>query len=370
MAAGGGTMNQTHEQYLRGVMDGSNRSVRAAFLRLATRCAEPFYAGAMRLRNLCFNLGIFASHSLCRPTISVGNITTGGTGKTPVVQWLAQSLATAGHKPAILLRGYKSTANGISDEAAALQSSLKSAADGPIPVIADPDRIRGAFGALQEHPQISLFLLDDAMQHRRARRNFELVLIHAAEPFGYSHVLPRGMLREPLSGLGRADAFLITHAHEVPQIELEKIETVLRQHNTDAPIYHCDHLVSGFRSTADERHPAEYLAGKRFFAFCGIGSPMSFLHTLDKISPSRVGTKLFPDHHEYTAQDLTEVVRLAQSNRAELLITTEKDWAKLSNSPYLKGAALPIFRAQLSLQFAIQQDRLLLDQIAARLASQ
>jgi tetraacyldisaccharide 4'-kinase len=337
-------MSESAERIFRRVMDRSDRSVLASILRGGAACVEPFYAAIMRARNR-----LLTSHPLGRPTISVGNITTGGTGKTPVVQWLAGRLATAGRKPAVLMRGYKST-GGVSDEQAVLTQGL-----GPtIPVIANADRLGGAAEAIRLHPEIDLFILDDGMQHRRAARDFELVLIHAVEPFGLGRVFPRGFLREPLSGLGRADAFLITHAGEVDAGRLEKIEQMLRRFNPAAPIFRADHVIQGVR---------EAVGQKPFFAFCGIGSPDSFFSRLAG-EGNCVGTRTFADHHAYTANDLAELNQAAQASGAAALVTTEKDWAKLSRLP---SATLPIVRAGLCIRFAEDHEAQLIERIRPRI---
>jgi tetraacyldisaccharide 4'-kinase len=357
-------MNDSSGQNLRRIMDGSDRSAGAGILRFTLAVAEPFYAGAMRLRNFCYDNGILKTHSLGRPAISVGNITTGGTGKTPVVQWMAERLAEKGQRPAILIRGYKSTRQGISDETAILSDGLRNTPGGGIPVIPEPNRIRGAAAALRLNPQTSVFILDDGMQHRRAKRDFNLVLIHAAEPFGFSHVLPRGMLREPTIGLRRASAFLITHAGEVSEGEMIRIEAVLRQHNIAAPIFRADHVIDGFLSATDELQSENFLSGKKYFAFCGIGLPYGFLN---QSGGTRVGAAFFDDHHDYTAADLVNIIQSAQTAGAQLLVTTEKDGVKLSALPNLGDLLIPIYRARLTLRFWPDHEERLLKEIQGAL---
>jgi len=334
-------MSEPAEIRFRRVMDGTDRSALARLLRGTAACAEPFYAAAMRARNWLIH-----GHPLGRPTISVGNITTGGTGKTPVVRWLAASLAAAGRKPAILLRGYKSI-EGISDEQMLLADGL-----GPsIPLIANPDRRRGAQQAMAQSPGVDLFILDDGMQHRAAARDFELVLIHAAEPFGLGRVFPRGLLREPLSGLARADAFLITHASEVDAHRLDQMERTLRQHSPTAPIFRADHVMTGL----------EALQHQSFYAFCGIGSPGSFFSPL-ATHGNCVDQRAFADHHHYTASDLMDLDRAARAAAAAVLATTQKDWVKLSRLSPVAGA-LPIIPVGLCIRFHADHEARLLEKI-------
>jgi tetraacyldisaccharide 4'-kinase len=337
---------KSKESRFKETMGGSDRSLSAAMVRAAAGCAEPVYSTIMRVRNAMFDLGVLASRPLGRPTISVGNITTGGTGKTPVVQWLCNRLTASGQHPVVLMRGYKETVGGISDE-------QKLLADSGITVIANPDRVRGAADAMKEHPATNIFILDDGMQHRRARRDFDLVLVHAAEPFGFNRVFPRGLLREPLTGLARADGVLITHADEVDAAALAEIVSAIHRYNNQAAIYQCDHIVR-----AD-------LAGKKYFAFCGIGSPASFFTNLKSLGGECVGAQAFEDHHDYVETDMAKLAANAKSAGAELLVTTAKDWVKLER--FADKLTLPIICAELSLRFRPGDEDLLLAAIRERL---
>jgi tetraacyldisaccharide 4'-kinase len=339
-------MSESKESRFKQTMDGSDRSPSAGMLRAAASAIEPAYATLMRMRNGLYDAKILSSRHLGRPTISVGNITTGGTGKTPVVQWLAQHLSASGHRSVVLIRGYKKTSRGLSDEQAILAAA-------GIPVIADPDRHRGAATALRQYPQTTLFILDDAMQHRRVQRDFELALIHAAEPFGFNRVFPRGLLREPLDGLRRADAVLITHADEVDSAGIVKITATIGRYNKAAPIFQCDHDIR-----VD-------LAGKKYFAFCGIGSPASFFAKLKLLGGECVGAQAFDDHHNYVEPELVKLAAMAKTASAELLVTTAKDWVKLER--FAGKLPLPIERAELSLRFHSSDEEQLLSVIRNRL---
>ena len=339
-------MNESKESKFKRIQDGSDRSGFAGVTRTVTAGIEPIYASIMRIRNRLYGAGILPSKSLGRPTISVGNITTGGTGKTPVVQWLCNRLSASGQHPVVLIRGYRETVGGISDE-------QKLLADSGITVVANSDRLRGAAAAMKDHPATTGFILDDGMQHRRARRDFELVLIHAAEPFGFNRIFPRGLLREPFSALARADAVLITHADEVDAAGLAEIDSIVHRYNNTSAIYQCDHVVR-----AD-------LAGKKYFAFCGIGSPASFFTNLKSLGGECVGSRAFEDHHDYIEADLAKLVAIAKSAGAELLVTTAKDWVKLER--FADKLALPIIRAELSLRFRPGDEERLLTSIRERL---
>src|SRR4051812_22379030 len=185
-------------------MSGEARGVGAALLRAGLSVISPVYATVMRGRNAKFDLGLGVTR-LPRPVISVGNITAGGTGKTPVVRWLCERLRDTGERPAVLMRGYKAAAGERGDEAAMLEGMLNRSGVQNVVVHAQADRVAGGLGVLRDHPDVSVFVLDDGFQHRRLARDFDLVLVDACEPLGYGRVFPRGLLREPACGLGRAD---------------------------------------------------------------------------------------------------------------------------------------------------------------------
>lgn len=353
-------MSSSLHQFGRDVIQGNARGPAASLLRGGLNVIEPFYAAAMRGRNFLFDRGMKRATRLPRPVISVGNITTGGTGKTPLVAWLADRCRGAARRPAILTRGYKSSAATISDERVMLENLLDGGGSEKIVVQENPDRVAGATEALRRDPKIDLFILDDGFQHRRVIRDADLVLINAADPFGHGHVLPRGLLREPLTGLRRASVFLLTHAGENISTE---IESTLRRHNPTAPIFRCDHVHDGF-ITAAAREPAAAVAGRKFFAFSGIGDPDSFGRQLRQLPGEFVGHQGFADHHHYTPADLVAVQSQARSAGADLILTTEKDWVKIAAFP-TDSASLPIWRVNLRIAFAAGDESRLIDTLLA-----
>jgi tetraacyldisaccharide 4'-kinase len=337
-------MSDSFDTYTHGVMSGRDRSIGAHALRAVTRVAEPFYAGAMRLRNALYDHGLFKTHRLPRPVISVGNLTTGGTGKTPIVCWLASELIKAGHRPAVLLRGYKASRAGISDEAVLIRQIV--GAD--VTVIANRDRVAGANTAIAQRPEIDLFILDDAFQHRRVERDFDLVLIDSTSPFGFDHVLPRGMLREPLRGLKRADAVLITRADHLKKERLIGINDILRKHTPDAPIL----------QTSFALDDSELQGKKKVFVFCGIGNPRTFLEQVAETGASVVGHRFFGDHHPYEPADVAALQDAARATGADLLVTTQKDWVKLANIQSESG--IPIVAVGQTLRISEEDSQRLL----------
>ena len=317
------------------VLSGRRRGVAASLTRAGLSAVEPAYAAVTRLRNALFNRGVKTSIDLGRPAVSVGNLTTGGTGKTPVVQWLARRLLDGGRRPAVLLRGYRAT-DGVSDEA-----ELYRQLDG-VDVQADPDRVTGAAAVLARSPGVDTFLLDDAFQHRRAKRDVDLVLIDATNPFGHGHVLPRGLLREPASGLRRADAILVTHADERD----DGLQIDLRRLNPTAPIYRCRHAVRRLIDT--DGHPADIASLGRVSAMAGIGNPVAFFDHLERALRLPLRQRLaLADHATYDAAFIQSLSsRLPET---DALVVTEKDWVKLR--PHARVLPVRILRAVLELDF-------------------
>ena len=356
------------DQFARRVMSGEQNGVAASVLRAGMSAAEPFYAAVATARNRLFDAGLRKSHRLPRPVVSVGNITTGGTGKTPVVRWLAGRLRDHGHRVAVLARGYGARPGHAGDEQVMLDRLLN---DGMpelqrVAVLANPDRVAAATQFLREHPETDAFVLDDGFQHRRLARDLDVVLVSATGPFGYGHVLPRGMLREPLRGLGRAGAVVITHADQAPAGELEAIEREVRRFNPHAPVYRAVHAHAGLRRGADhESRPIEDLRAMNWFALCGIGDPRTFLRQLQSIGGRYAGHRWFADHHGYTDADLAAVRAEARAAGADVLITTEKDWAKLKDLPGSGDADLTLSRVDVRVRFHDDGEARLWEQVRA-----
>jgi tetraacyldisaccharide 4'-kinase len=361
-------MSGSLDQFALEALSGRSRSWSARGVRTLTGVAEPGYAALMRVRNGLYDRGVFRVVGLGRPAVSVGNLTAGGTGKTPVVRWLAEAMRQRQRRAAILLRGYMRGQSVQSDEAAMLEELLNRGAAVPVEIEANADRVAGAAAVLARRPETELFILDDAFQHRRAGRNFDLVLIDATEPFGFGHVHPRGLLREPMEGLRRADALLLTRADAVSPKRLGEITDVLRRWNREAPIYRCAHHHAGLLDGRGAGLPIETLGKQRFFAFAGIGRPGALEAQLQRWGKSYVGGHWFNDHHTYTEQDLLELIAEARRARADALLTTDKDWVKLARRQTLwEEQGLPLWRLDLRTQFSEGDEERLLEQITASL---
>ncbi|QQE13659.1 tetraacyldisaccharide 4'-kinase [Planctomycetota bacterium] len=328
------------------IMSGSDKDLTAKGLRLLMQTAEPAYILATAARNTLFNTNIRKPQPLGRPAIAVGNITTGGTGKTPFVTMLAKYLLSQNHKPAILLRGYHSTEQG-SDEARAYQTMFKD----QVIVEPNPSRIDGAKNVLRNHPQTSVFLLDDAYQHRQAARDLNLVLIDATQPFGYNHVLPRGLLREPIKNLKRADAIILTRADQVENEQLQSIINTISEAAGTPPIAHTAHQWTHLLDINDNKIQLQDIKHKSVAAATGIGNPTAFSHTIKQHTAALLAFDTFPDHHHFTSDDITSLLNNTIKLGAQALLLTEKDYVKWQPllTDNLKNI-IPILRPQLSIR--------------------
>jgi tetraacyldisaccharide 4'-kinase len=232
--------------------------------------------------------------------------------------------------------------------------------------VADPSRRRGAAAAVAANSRIDLFILDDAMQHRRVRREVEIVLVDAVQPWGWGHLLPRGLLREPISGLKRADAVIITRCGQATAAQLAEIEMTVQRHNARAMVLSADHVLTGLVSADGVVSPMSILAQTPYIAACGIAQPESFVADLRKHGDGCVGQKFYPDHHPFTEQDVSALIRLAGRSDAKAIIVTEKDWVKLRSLAPAGKSEIPFWRARLRFQFSDADGRRLLDLVLRR----
>jgi len=340
-------------QRIHAVMSGRAKDPAAVALRLATRLAEPAYAFAVARRNA--RLDRRDPTPLGRPTVSVGNLTTGGTGKTPVVQWVCRQLITAGRRPAVLLRGYRG-----GDEAAEHRAAL----GGDAVVEPDPDRIAAAGRVLESDPTVTSFVLDDGFQHRRARRDLDLVLIDATRPFGHDHLLPRGMLREPVDALARADGVIVTRCESADDPAIEAIDQRITEATGRPPLAHTAFAWSALRDGSDER-PVDDLRRMRVVGVTGIGNPEAFAAALRRHAAAVLDHVVLDDHHDYAAGEVRDVIESAARSGAEAVVITEKDHVKWRPHLDAWSPAVPVLRPVLDLRFRDGEDaaRSLLDHL-------
>lgn len=274
------------------------------------------------LRNICYDRKLFRSYSVGVPVISIGNITAGGTGKTPLVIWLSNILRAKGLQCAILTRGYRTQPGNVSDEPALLAKTCSDTS-----VIINPNRVAGAQKAISLYHAQAL-IMDDGFQHRRLRRDLDIVLIDATCPFGYGRLLPAGYLRESPGGLSRASAVIITRADQVPSSQIETLRQQIIHYAGDIPIAATIHRHTHAVSYPNRTLSLDDLRQEKIFAFCGIGNPDAFFNSLVESDIPLCGTQIFDDHHVYTPEDMAQVCRRADDCQADMILCTQKDWIK------------------------------------------
>lgn len=293
--------------------------------------------------------------------ISVGNITLGGTGKTPLVEYLARYLKGQGRKIAILTRGYKKpiTDNrkpkteyeAMGDEPYMLQQNLKA-----VPVVVNADRKRGICTAINEYG-VDTVVMDDGFQQWGIKKDLEIVAIDAANPFGNRHILPRGILRQPLSSLKNADVFVLTKTNINP--DTSDIRNFLSKINPSAMIIESVHKPVGFYPLGKERNLSgvDLFKGKTAALFSGIANPDSFKNTIVNLGV-KVGLSFdFPDHCPYAQQDFDNIFQACKEKNISIIITTEKDAARLSQLS-IASYQLPIFILRIEISLTKDEERL------------
>jgi len=316
--------------------------------------AAGIYGIAIRLRNQIYDRS-WATLRAEVPVVSVGNLTVGGTGKTPFVAWIVRFLLSEGHKPAVLSRGYRGNAGrgpllvsrgsgplvgpGVAgDEPYLLAKTLPGAR-----IVVGSDRVAGAQEAYRAGSDV--VILDDGFQHRRLTRDLDVVLLDAEEPFGNFRLLPAGSLREPLDALARADIIVVTRWR--PGQALEEWERLVRPHNSRCSIVRAIVHRVGFVDPSGTPVPAP----RRALAFCGIGNPRGFRMDLEAEGLDLLGFRAFADHHPYSRTDLRTLAEEAR-RLGVALVTTEKDLARL---PIIAGSDSPSLVA-LRIEIRIQDE--------------
>jgi len=290
------------------------------------------YRATIAFRNRKFDAGKGVV-TFDRPVISVGNISVGGTGKTPMVEHLIQVLRVAGRTPCIAMRGYKSpTGRGDdSDEARAYRERF---AD--LPIVAQPRRVEGLIELFStpDGERIDTIVLDDGFQHRRIARQVDIVLIDATRSPFDDRLLPAGWLREPVASLSRAHAVVITHAEAVPSSAVESLERRIRETAPHAVRAVCEHAWQGValhESSGARAVGVESLRGKRLFLACAIGNPEPFVGAARRAAGRDLaGVLTLRDHDPYSDATIDRLIAMMHEARAEMLVATSKDWAKLS----------------------------------------
>jgi tetraacyldisaccharide 4'-kinase len=369
---------------MRSLFERIQKDNRASFFYSAAKSVFHLFSAiwllGYRLRVFAYRSGVIKPRKLKAKVISVGNITLGGTGKTPLVIYIAHRLKERGFKVAVLSRGYKRRKRGlieltgedrnrvdwteVGDEPYLLSSRLND-----IPVVVCKDR--GVSGVRAERKyQADVLVLDDGFQHWKLPRNLDVVVIDSTNPFGNSKLFPAGVLREPLSGLRRADVFILNKANQLSH--KQDIVGVLRSYNREAPIIESTYKINSVRRLFGDRPKngglpmgveEKELKGKKVLAFSGIGNPVSFEKSLEVLGVEVIKHRKFPDHFSYKKPDIMNMEREAQKSGADFMITTEKDSVRI---PMMEDLHIPIYVLKIDLVI-IEGEELLWKEIEGRL---
>jgi tetraacyldisaccharide 4'-kinase len=311
------------------------------------------YGGIQKLRGMLYGKNILKSRRLPCKVVSIGNIAVGGTGKTPMTIYVAKRIDALGYRVVVISRGYK----GEAEKKEALVSDGKTIFLGPeiagdepfmlacrlqgIPVIVGRDRFAAGMLAVKHfHPDV--VLLDDGFQHLRLARDMDFVLLDYLQPFGNSHLLPRGMLREPIASLHRSDACILTRtkidSSLAPGSTVDRLQTMIPQ----CPVFSSFHTPYYYAIPAATKVPFDqlserpctdnfnFLTGRSVIAFSGIARNDDFRQTVESLNCVVTGFFEFPDHHRYSEKDVSKITQAAKNTTAEILVTTEKDYARIS----------------------------------------
>ncbi|MGE0267716.1 MAG: tetraacyldisaccharide 4'-kinase [Candidatus Omnitrophota bacterium] len=304
--------------------DQSNRGIDRIFKVILRGCSL-LYKIAVNLRNILYDRGLFASYNVGVPVISIGNITMGGSGKTPLVIFMAQWLQSHGFKPVVLIRGYMNdaTKDTISDEVKLLNKTLKD-----VVILQDPDRVASARRFLKED-SCDVFILDDGFQHRKIHRDLNIVAVDMSNPFGNDALIPRGILREPLGAFRRSDMIVFTRS-DLGQQNIDSVKSRIMGINPRIEFFETVHRPVGFIDLKDcKSYDVSVLKGISALAFCAIGNPDGFKGTLKQTGLKIFGFEIYEDHHIYTESDIHRLVSQCKKLGTTALVTTSKDAVKL-----------------------------------------
>jgi tetraacyldisaccharide 4'-kinase len=334
-----------NQETYRNLVSGHTSGPRAILLRVLFALLSWPYSLVVRLRNDLYSMGLLRARKVNAAVISVGNLTVGGTGKTPLVVWLCRTVRQRQRRCVILTRGYKTQKMGeLSDEPAMLAARCPD-----VSVVVNPNRVAGAKRAIGDHGA-EVLILDDGFQHRRLARDIDIVTIDATLPFGYGRLLPAGLLREPIAGLQRASAVVVTRCDQVSEERLAQIERQVRQANPDVIVARSIHAPVNAATCGGTEIGLEDLRGKRVYAFCGLGNPEAFFDTVRHIGCVLLGRRSFDDHYAYTSESLGEIRRQAKDHSADYIVTTQKDWTKIACLMPLEDAP-PIVYLAVEMEF-------------------
>ena len=354
------------EALFKSIVSGENQSILGDIARSSLGFLSKGYEKAVSIRNARFDAGKGVT-KVTVPVISVGNITAGGTGKTPMVRFICDVLARKGLHPTVLSRGYRAEDNkkniiiskdgtmlvepSISGDEAWLLAKVLQKSN----VIIGRERAISAEIAINELDADCL-VMDDGFQHRALARDIDIVLIDASNPFGYDHVLPRGLLREPLSGLERANIIVLTKVDQVAPGVVSGIRKRLAHMLPNTPVYETIHKPQCMYTLEEwaNGEPGSSIDAyqeHRIMAVSGIGNPQSFTQTMTDIGYNVVHTMPFGDHHNFENDDVVDIWKEAFAHQADAICITEKDAVKLSQLHAIEDLKIPILVLSIGIEF-------------------
>ena len=318
------------------IINGRRQGIGATMTRALLWALTPIYRLGVHRRNRRFETGKTVVTKVDVPVISVGNLTTGGTGKTPLVIWLCQQIRGVDRRVAIVSRGYGAAKNGDrtskpNDEAMELGQRLPD-----VPHLQDPNRVDSARIAIDEL-ETEVIVMDDGFQHRALGRDLDIIVVDATAPFGFGHLLPRGLLREPVENIARADFVVLSRCDQVSGEELSRTETNFRQYCPSLPVAKTKvQPATWMQYDGQQRELAEFASSltkgtgsTNVFVCCAIGNPNSFLNTVSSTGVKVVGQNIYPDHHLYSRADMEDIAEAATEKGAAAIVCTHKDLVKM-----------------------------------------
>jgi len=304
-------------------------------------------------------LGVFVVQSLTRvtklskPVISVGNLTMGGAGKTPLVELIMKHVLSKSRQPATLLRGYMPQGGqgraDRSDEVMMLSQKFPQT-----PILVGANRVMSAQNFLKNN-NVDVFILDDGFQQWKLFRDLNILVIDATNPWGNGHLIPRGILREPLSAMKRAHMIVLTKT-DVGQKNVAMIKQTIGRFNPKIPVVESIHAPSQFRNLlSDQTFDLSFIKDKEICYFCGIAAPSSLAYTLKNLNSQISGEFIFDDHHTYSSQDIQMIQDHCRAHAIDLIVTTEKDAVKLQ--PFITKWDKRLTLVSLKMAIAITQGK-------------
>lgn len=324
------------------IISGQRRDWQAWLVRAMLTVPAIVWTFIMAVRNCLYDWSLLRRHRAPCPVISVGNLTVGGTGKTPLVEYLCRQLRAQNVCVTVISRGYGAVA-GRNDEALVLEENLPD-----VPHLQGPDRVELARVAVEEL-ETDVVILDDGFQHRRLHRDLDLVVVDATCPWGRGWVIPRGLLREARRGLRRADLIVLSRCDQVSAKRLALLKHQIQRLAPGRPVVESIHAASALIAADGQERPVAMLRGATLGAFCGIGRPESFFRLLQDLGARLAATRIFADHHPYSRADVADLERwAAQVPEQAWIVTTQKDMVKL-RLPALAGRPVWAVRIQLTL---------------------